>query len=44
MTFGTLSAQFCGILGLACLAVFVIGGKQDDDGQGVNRGPKKDWE
>ncbi len=37
-------AQICGILGILGLATFIIGGKQDNDGQGVNSGPKKDWE
>ncbi len=44
MSFSTLSAQVCGIAGLVCLAAFIIGGKNDDDGQGVNQGPKKEWE
>lgn len=44
MNFSTLSAQICGSLTLAGLAVFIMGGAKDDDGQGVNRGPKHDWE
>ena len=44
MSFSILSAQLCGILTLAGLAVFIMGGAKDDDGQGVNIGPKHDWE
>ena len=44
MSFSTFSAQICGVLTLAGLAVFIMGGAKDDDGQGVNRGPKHDWE
>ncbi len=36
MDFGTLSAVVCGIIGSACIAIFVIGGKADNDGQGTN--------
>ncbi len=39
-----LSAQICGILGLIGLGIFVIGGKQDNDGQGTNPSVKKSWE
>ncbi len=44
MTASMLSAQICGILGLAGLAIFIIGGKQDNDGQGTNPSVKKPWE
>ena len=36
MDFGTLSAVVCGIIGSACIAIFIIGGKADNDGQGTN--------
>ena len=36
MDFGTLSAVVCGIVGSACIAIFIIGGKADNDGQGTN--------
>ena len=39
-----MSAQICGILGVLGLAVFVIGGKQDNDGQGTNPSIKQTWE
>ena len=39
MGFSTFSAQFFGILGVIGIAIFVIGGKQDDDGQGTNSSP-----
>ena len=39
MSFSMLSAQICGILGVAGLAIFIIGGKQDNDGQGTNTSP-----
>ena len=38
------SAQVCGLLGLIGIAIFVIGGKQDNDGQGTNPSIKKPWE
>ncbi len=38
-SFSTASAQLCGVITLAGLAVFVIGGKQDNDGQGTNSSP-----
>ena len=38
-SFSTFSAQFCGVLMLAGLAIFAIGGKQDNDGQGTNSSP-----
>ncbi len=44
MDLGTLSAQVCGIVGAICLAAFILGGKQDDDGQGTNRSAKQDWQ
>ncbi len=44
MDFGTFSAQLCGLIGTICLAAFIVGGKQDNDGQGTNMTAKRDWE
>ena len=44
MHFGMLTAQVCEIVGLACLDAFIVEGKQNEDGQGVNSVLKKDWE
>ncbi len=35
----SLSAPIFGILGLAGFAIFAIGGKRDNDGQGTNSSP-----
>ena len=35
----SLSAPILGILGLVGLAIFAIGGKADNDGQGTNSSP-----
>ncbi|WP_320675084.1 hypothetical protein [Prochlorococcus sp. MIT 1341] len=35
----SLSAPILGVLGLIGFAVFAIGGKQDNDGQGTNSSP-----
>ena len=35
-TFGTASAQIAGILGAALIAIFVVGGAKDNDGEGTN--------
>ncbi len=34
-----LSAPIFGVLGIIAFAVFAIGGKQDNDGQGTNSSP-----
>ena len=36
MDLGSLSAVVFGIIGSACMAIFIIGGKADNDGQGTN--------
>ncbi len=35
-TVGSASAQIFGLLGAALLAVFIVGGAKDNDGEGTN--------
>ena len=36
MDLGSLSAVVFGIIGTALIAIFIVGGKADNDGQGTN--------